>query len=85
LTFLWLQERLQEHLTKWVIWVFVDLCMIFLLGVQLLWLLCKLVDRNLSNNKREIFSSWIIHLSILDLRGSNMRLVRKLKDSIHIV
>jgi hypothetical protein len=67
LSFLWLQKRLQEHLTKGVIWVFVDLCMIFLLRVQLLWLLSKFVDRNLSNDKREIFSSRIIHLSIFDL------------------
>lgn len=56
LTFLWLQERLQEHLAERVIWVLIDLGMILLLWVQLLWLLSELVNRNLSNDKREIFS-----------------------------
>jgi len=54
LTFLWFQEWLEEHLAKSVIWVFVNLGRILLLWVQLLWLLCELIDGNLSNDKREI-------------------------------
>lgn len=33
LTFFWLQERLEEHRAEGVIWVFVDLCVILLLGI----------------------------------------------------
>lgn len=51
LTLLWLKQRLQEHLAKRIIWIFVDLCMILLLRVQLLWLLSKLINRNLSDDE----------------------------------
>jgi hypothetical protein len=44
LTFLWLQERLQEHLAQRVIWIFINLCMILLLWIQFLWLFSKFVD-----------------------------------------
>lgn len=67
LTFLWLEERLQEHLAKRVIWVLVNLCMILLLRVQLLWLLSELVYRNLSHDKRKVLCSGVIHLGVLDL------------------
>lgn len=54
LTFLWFQQWLEEHLAKSVIWIFINLGGILLLWVQLLWLLSKLVDGNLSNNKRKV-------------------------------
>ena len=38
LSFLGLQKWLDEHLTKCVIWVFINLGMILLLRIQLLWL-----------------------------------------------
>jgi len=51
LAFLGLEKRLQEHLAQSIIWVLIDLCVVLLLGVQLLGLLSKLVDRNLSDNE----------------------------------
>lgn len=51
LTFLWFQKWLQEHLAQGVIWVLVDLGVILLLRVQFLWLLGKLVDRDLSDDQ----------------------------------
>jgi hypothetical protein len=44
LSFLWLQKGLQEHLAKRIIWIFIDLGVIFLLGVQFLGLLSKLIN-----------------------------------------
>jgi hypothetical protein len=51
LALLWLQERLNEHLAKSVIWVLINLGVILLLRVQLLWLLGKFVDRDLPDNQ----------------------------------
>ena len=51
LALLWLQERLNEHLAKSVIWVLINLGVILLLRVQLLWLFGKFVDRDLPDNQ----------------------------------
>jgi len=84
LALLWLQERLNEHLAKSVIWVLINLGVILLLRVQLLWLLGKFVDRDLPYNQREIFRLGI-DLMWLDLRGSDMCLVREFELSFHVV
>lgn len=55
LTLLRFQERLEEHLAESVIWVLVNLGRILLLWIKLLWLFSELINRNLSNNKREVF------------------------------
>jgi hypothetical protein len=65
LTIFWLHEWLHEHLTKCIIWVLIDLCMILLLRIQFLWLLSKLIDRDLSYDERKIFSSGFIDLILL--------------------
>jgi len=67
LTFFWLQQRLNEHLTQSIIWILVDLGMILLLRVQFLWFLCKLVNGNLPNYQGKIFGSRVTHLGSLDL------------------
>jgi len=84
LALLWLQERLNEHLAKSVIWVLINLGVILLLRVQLLWLLGKFVDRDLPDNQREIFGLGIDFVR-LDLRGSDMSLVREFELSFHVV
>ena len=49
LALLGLQEGLDEHLAECVIRVFINLCMVLLLWIQLLWFFSELVDRDLSN------------------------------------
>ena len=55
LAFLWFQQWLEEHLAESIIWIFIDLRWILLLRVQLLWLLGKLINGNLSDDEREVF------------------------------
>lgn len=85
LTILWLEKRLQEHLTKRVIWIFIDLGMILLLRVELFGLLGKLVDRNLSHDQREVLSGRLVDLILLIGRSCNMGLIRQFKLSLHVV
>lgn len=49
LALLRLQEGFDEHLAKCVIRVFINLCMVLLLWIQLLWFFCELVYRDLSH------------------------------------
>lgn len=87
LTFLGLQERLEEHLAKCLIRVLVNLgTQLFLVGVQLLWLFCELINRDLTHDKREIFSLRVLHVALV-LRGlcSNVSLIRKLERAIHVI
>lgn len=84
LALLWLQQRLNEHLAKSVIRVFINLSVVLILRVQLLRFFGEFVDRDLSDDQREIFRL-DINLVRLDLRGSDMSLVRELKLSLHIV
>ena len=44
LTFFRLQKRLDEHLTKRIIWIFINLGMILLLRIQFLGLLCQFIN-----------------------------------------
>lgn len=59
--------------------------MVLLLRVELLGLLRKLVDGDLTNNQGEVLSCVILDRCILDLGGGNMSLIRELEHSIHIV
>jgi hypothetical protein len=65
LTLLWLEQWLQKHLAKSVIWVFINLGVVLLLGIQFLWFFSKFINRNLSNNQREVFGSGITDLVLL--------------------
>ena len=85
LTLLWLKQWLQEHLTKGVIRVLVNLGVVLLLRVELLGLLSELVDGDLTNNQGEVLSCVVLDRCILDLRGSNMSLIRELEHPVHIV
>ena len=44
LTFLWLQKRLDKHLTKRIIRILINLGMILLLRIQFLGLFCQFID-----------------------------------------
>ena len=50
LAFLGLEQRLQEHADKGLIWVLVNLGVVLVMRVKLLWLLGKLVDGDLAND-----------------------------------
>ena len=60
LSFLWLQQRLDEHVTQSFIWVLVLWRVVHFLWVQSLVFLSKFVDRNLSDDQREVFGASVL-------------------------
>lgn len=81
LSILRLQQRLNKYLTQRIIWIFIDLFVIFEIWIQSLRLFCKFVNRYLSHYQRKVFS---LRLLLIRLR-CNMSLICKMELSIHIV
>ena len=80
-----LQQGLQEHLAESIVWVLVDLCVIFLLRIEFLRLLRQFVDGDLPDDEREVLSVGVTDLVLFVRGSSDVSLVRKLELSFHIV
>ena len=87
LAFLGLQQRLEEHLAKCLVRVLVNFsAQLLLVWVQLLRLLSKFIDRDLTHDQREIFGLRVLHVAlVLRCLSRNMRLICKLESAIHVV
>jgi hypothetical protein len=82
LTILRFKQGFQEHLTESVVGVLVDLSVIFLTWIQLFRLLRKFINRDLSNDQREVFSLSLNMGTFIRL-SSNMSLWSKFEVLLH--
>ena len=82
LAILGFEQCFQKHLTKSFIWILFDLYIMFLVWIKSFRLFGKFVNRNLSDNQREVFS--FVYLLLVWLSG-NICLVCKFEVSFHVV
>lgn len=83
LAFLWFQERLEEHLAEGVVRVLVDLGVVPLVRVELLRLFGQLVNRDLSNNHREVLSVMLWNIATFGGLSSNHSMGSQLESLVH--